>query len=88
MIVHDPKAISNAKKRFPNLKFAQTARECITGSDLVLHLTEWREYRDLKPEEVVDLVKTPRIIDGRNVLDRDRWVKAGWKFHALGRSES
>ena len=41
-----------------------------------------------KPEEVVDLVKTPRIIDGRNVLDRDRWVKAGWKFHALGRSES
>ena len=88
VIVHDPKAISNAKKRFPNLKFAQTARECITGSDLVLHLTEWREYRDLKPEEVVDLVKTPRIIDGRNVLDRDRWVKAGWKFHALGRSES
>jgi UDPglucose 6-dehydrogenase len=32
------------------------------------------------------LVKKAIIIDGRNALDRDLWVKAGWKFRALGRS--
>lgn len=86
--VHDPKAIANAKKRFPALKFAQTVTECVADADLVLHLTEWREYRELNPVDLAALVKTPRIIDGRNVLDRDRWVAAGWKFHALGRSDS
>lgn len=86
--VHDPKAIENARKRFPAMTYAQTVQECISGSDLVLHLTEWREYRDLKPEELLLLVKSPRIIDGRNALDRDRWVAAGWKFHALGRANA
>lgn len=86
--VHDPKAIANAKKRFPTMRFASSVEECIAGSDLVLHLTEWREYRDLDPKQLVSLVKSPRIIDGRNVLDRNRWKSAGWKFHALGRSDS
>jgi UDPglucose 6-dehydrogenase len=86
--VHDPKAIANAKKRFPALKFAETISDCLTDADLVLHLTEWREYRELDPIDLVALVKTPRIIDGRNVLDRDKWRSAGWKFHALGRSDT
>lgn len=86
--VHDPKAIANAMKRFPALKFAQNVSECVTDADLVLHLTEWREYRELNPADLARLVKTPRIIDGRNVLDRDRWVAAGWKFHALGRANA
>lgn len=86
--VHDPKAIANAMKRFPALKFAQNVTECVTDADLVLHLTEWREYRELNPADLARLVKTPRIIDGRNVLDRDRWVAAGWKFHALGRANA
>lgn len=84
--VHDPKAIANAKKRFPDLTFAASVTECISGSDLLLHLTEWREYRDLNPTDLISLVKCPIIIDGRNALDRDRWIAAGWKFHALGRS--
>lgn len=86
--VHDPKAIANAMKRFPALKFAGDVAECVADADLVLHLTEWREYRELNPADLAKLVKTPRIIDGRNVLDRDRWVAAGWKFHALGRANA
>jgi UDPglucose 6-dehydrogenase len=88
VMVHDPKAMTNAKKRFPALGFAQTPEECIADADLVLHLTEWREYRNLDPANLIPLVKTPRIIDGRNALDRDRWISAGWKFHALGRPDS
>lgn len=86
--VHDPKAVSSAKKRFPLLNFTESINECISGSDLILHLTEWREYRDLNPADLIPLVKNPRILDGRNALDRDRWISAGWQFHALGRSNS
>lgn len=85
--VHDPKAIANAMKRFPALNFAHTVNECLADADLVLHLTEWREYRELNPVDLVALVRTPRIIDGRNVLDRNLWKSAGWKFHALGRPD-
>ena len=83
--VHDPKAMHAAKKRFPALGFAQSVEECLAGADLVLHLTEWREYRELDTAHLKTLVKTPIVIDGRNALDRDTWIKGGWDFHALGR---
>jgi UDPglucose 6-dehydrogenase len=54
---------------------------------LILHLTEWREYRELDPKALASLVKKKIVIDGRNALDRDKWRAAGWQFHALGRSD-
>ena len=87
VIVHDPKAIENARKRFPKLGFAVTVQECVKESDLILHLTEWREYRELDPKALASLVKKKIVIDGRNALDRDKWRAAGWQFHALGRSD-
>jgi UDPglucose 6-dehydrogenase len=87
VVVHDPKAIENARKRFPRLGFAATVQECVKDADLILHLTEWREYRDLDPKALASLVKGKIVIDGRNALDRDKWRAAGWKFHALGRTD-
>ena len=86
VVVHDPKAIEPAKKRFPNLKFAETIEDCVKGADLILHLTEWKVYRELDPNSLKPLVKQTKILDGRNALDRDKWRQAGWQFHALGRS--
>jgi UDPglucose 6-dehydrogenase len=87
VVVHDPKAIENARKRFPKLGFAANVQECVKDADLILHLTEWREYRELDPKSLASLVKRKIIIDGRNALDRDKWRADGWQFHALGRSD-
>jgi UDPglucose 6-dehydrogenase len=84
--VHDPKAIAPAKKRFPALNYCESIEETLGGADLVLHLTEWKIYRELDPLKMKSLVASPVIIDGRNALDRDAWVAAGWKFRALGRT--
>ncbi len=84
--VHDPKAIANAQARFPNLEFSNAVADCLLESDCVLHLTEWREYRELDPGELLKLVRNPLIIDGRNCLDSKLWQEAGWKLHALGRT--
>lgn len=86
VVVHDPKAIGPAKKRFPNLQYAESIEECVTGADLILHLTEWKVYRELDPSTLKSLVKQAKILDGRNALDRDKWRAAGWQFHALGRA--
>lgn len=87
VVVHDPKGIEPARKRFPSLNFAESVTECVKGADLILHLTEWSEYRALDPSILGQLVKNKMIIDGRNALDRDLWRSAGWKFHALGRTD-
>ncbi|MFM8191604.1 MAG: UDP-glucose dehydrogenase family protein [Candidatus Nanopelagicus sp.] len=84
--VHDPKAISNAQKRFPGLNFSQDINSTLMDAEIVLHLTEWKIYRDIDPNQVKKVVKTAIMIDGRNALDRDLWRSAGWKFRALGRT--
>ena len=87
VVVHDPKGIEPARKRFPNLEYAQVVTDAVKGADLLLHLTEWKEYRAIDPSAISALVKNKIIIDGRNMLDRELWRKSGWKFHALGRSD-
>ena len=84
--IHDPKAIAPAKKRFPALGFSEDIEGALKGADLVLHLTEWKVYRELDPVKMAKLVANPIIIDGRNALDREAWIAAGWKFRALGRA--
>ena len=84
--IHDPKAIAPAKKRFPALGFSEDIEGALKGADLVLHLTEWKVYRELDPAKMAKLVANPIMIDGRNALDREAWIAAGWKFRALGRA--
>ena len=86
VVVHDPKAIKNAQKRFPALSFESDIEKTLKDADLVLHLTEWKIYREIDPAKVKSLVAGAIMIDGRNALDRDKWIAAGWKFRALGRA--
>jgi UDPglucose 6-dehydrogenase len=87
VVVHDPKGIEPARKRFPNLDYQEKVVDAVKGADAILHLTEWKEYRELDPSVIGQLVKGKFIIDGRNMLDRNKWRAAGWRFHALGRTD-
>jgi UDPglucose 6-dehydrogenase len=86
VVVHDPKATEPARVRHPELQYTTDIDECLRDADIVLHLTEWKIYREIDPKLALKLVKVAAIIDGRNALDREAWVAAGWKFRALGRS--
>ncbi|WP_460446318.1 UDP-glucose dehydrogenase family protein [Angustibacter aerolatus] len=83
--VYDPQAMDNARKVWPDLAYAESAVEALRGADVVLHLTEWREFRELDPATVGDVVRSKSIVDGRNALDPARWRAAGWTYRALGR---
>ncbi|MFP8961831.1 UDP-glucose dehydrogenase family protein [Streptomyces nanhaiensis] len=83
--VYDPKGMENARRVFPTLGYADSVPEAVRGADVVLHLTEWREFGELDPEALGQAVAHKRILDGRNTLDPVLWRKAGWSFRALGR---
>jgi len=83
--VYDPKAISNARRAFPTLDYANCVRDACDGADVTLVLTEWEEFRHLDPADLGSVVRNWRIIDGRNCLDQDRWRSAGWIYRGIGR---
>ncbi|GAA2455609.1 UDP-glucose/GDP-mannose dehydrogenase family protein [Streptomyces macrosporus] len=85
VMVYDPKGMENARRVFPTLGYADSALEAVRGANVVLHLTEWREFRELDPQVLGEVVAERRILDGRNTLDPALWRKAGWSFRALGR---
>ncbi len=85
VMLFDPEAMPNAKVRYPQLNYADSVIEACAGADVVLHLTEWREFRDLDPAVLSDVVASRHIVDGRNALDPKRWRDAGWTYRALGR---
>jgi UDPglucose 6-dehydrogenase len=83
--VTDPKALANAARRFPELHFASDPEIAVQKADALLLLTEWQQYRELDPYELVSMVASPCILDGRNVLDAAKWRAAGWTYRGLGR---
>jgi len=85
--VHDPQAMANARRAWPDLTYADTAMDAVAGAHVILHLTEWSEYRDLDPVAVGEVAAVKRIVDGRNALDGQRWRDAGWAYRALGRPQ-
>jgi UDPglucose 6-dehydrogenase len=82
----DPEAIANAHAKHPQLHFVESVEEAVEGAEIVLLLTEWKEYRSIAPEDIAGLVAGKRVIDGRNVLDSAAWKAAGWEYRAMGRS--
>jgi len=85
VVIHDPAANANASVRLPKAGFVDSTDEALAGADLVLLLTEWKQFVALDPATVADQVNALRIIDARGVLDRSAWAQAGWTIHTLGR---
>jgi UDPglucose 6-dehydrogenase len=85
--VHDPVAMANAARVRPDLRYADSVHEAAEGADLVLHLTEWTDYRAIDPDGLRSVVANPVLIDGRCTLDAAVWRAAGWTVLVPGRPD-
>ena len=85
VMVYDPHAMDNARRLHPELDYAVSLDAALDGTDLVLLLTEWAEFRAMDPAAIGGIVRQRNIVDGRNVLDPVVWRAAGWHYRALGR---
>ncbi len=82
--VHDPVAMPSAARKRPGLRYAPSVSEAAEGADLVLHLTEWSDYRAIDPAALAAVVARRVIIDARCCLDAALWSSAGWTVRVLG----
>lgn len=85
VLVHDPIALVGVNKKYPELATEQNLNIAFDSADAIVLATEWKEYREINPESIAEMVNRKFIIDGRNVLDRAAWEKAGFKLIHLGR---
>jgi UDPglucose 6-dehydrogenase len=83
--VYDPQGMDRAKLELPDLEYAPTLNDAVSGADLVCVLTEWEEFRYADPQLLGSLAKHRRVVDGRNCLDKALWVAADWEFRGMGR---
>ena len=70
--VYDPKAMENFKRRFPEITYCATAKECVTGADAVMIVTEWKEFAD------PGLYGEIPVIDGRGVVRTKNYEGICW----------
>ena len=83
--LYDPVAMDNARRVHPEICYRDSAVDAARGADIVLHLTEWSEFRTMNPSALTPVVAHKRIVDGRNALDPQLWRDHGWTYRALGR---
>jgi UDPglucose 6-dehydrogenase len=82
--VYDPAAISNVKTIFQNkIHYASNIIECLKEADCCIIITEWEEFKKLRPEDFLKYMKKPLIIDGRRIYDPKKFSKKT-TYRAIG----
>lgn len=82
---YDPVAMKNAKKVLKNIEFASDPYSVAKGSDILIILTEWNEFKELDLQKVKKLMKKPFLVDGRNIYDPKILKKLGFTYKGVGR---
>ena len=88
--VFDPGAMTQARKALPEaaVSFAVDSYAAMTDADAVLILTEWPEFAALDLKRVCNLLRTPIILDGRNLYTSSQMKAAGLNYVSVGRPSS
>ena len=84
----DPIAMNEAKKFLKNIEFAKNLENCIQDCDALVILTEWNEFRSLTPDKLINHMKGNTLIDLRNALNPDSFVKSKFNLIQIGRKKT
>ena len=84
----DPVAMENARRALTNVTFCRDAYETAEGSDALVLVTEWNAFRALNLDRIKSGLRTPLLIDLRNVYDPRRMEEAGFRYVSVGRNAS
>jgi UDPglucose 6-dehydrogenase len=78
--------VADARHLLHGVTFCDTVLDTVTGADAAVIVTEWDELRGLTSDEVRAAMRTPLIVDGRNLLDPDAARAAGFIYEGIGRA--
>ncbi|EQB8668580.1 UDP-glucose dehydrogenase family protein [Campylobacter jejuni] len=83
---YDPKAMDLAKQILGDkIDYANSMYEAIKDADVIAILTEWKEFSSLDLKKAYDLVRHKKIIDLRNLIDKNEAIKLGFEYQGIGR---
>jgi UDPglucose 6-dehydrogenase len=82
---YDPVAMDEARKIFKGVEFAEDTYDAISGADALVFVTEWNQFRSLDLEKIKRLLKTPIVIDLRNIYDPQKMREQGFQYTGVGR---
>jgi UDPglucose 6-dehydrogenase len=82
---YDPVAMQVARQIRPNLALTANAYECGAGCDAVVLMTEWNEFKQLDLRRLKNLMKSPIIVDARNVYEPEQLADLGFSYRGIGR---
>ena len=85
---HDPKAMDEVRHRFgdhPGLTLVEDPYEASEGADALALVTEWRQYWAPDFERLAELMRSPVILDGRNIWFPDVVRERGFTYYSIGR---
>ncbi|WP_139956358.1 UDP-glucose dehydrogenase family protein [Flavicella sediminum] len=87
---YDPKAIEEAKECYlngvENIKYFESKYDVLKGSDALILLTEWKEFRSPDFEEIKQQLKLPVIFDGRNQYNAFNLEEKGFEYYQIGKN--
>jgi UDPglucose 6-dehydrogenase len=85
VLAHDPEALANARARFgSSVELCEDAYQVADGSDALVLATEWREYQNPDFERLKKLMKTPCLLDGRNIWTSYHLTNEGFRYEGIG----
>ncbi len=84
----DPVAVEEARRHLSGVEFAHSILDAVRDADAAVIVTEWEELGGLASTDVREAMRTPLIVDGRNMLDPERAGAAGFAYEGIGRASS
>ena len=85
---YDPIAMENFKGHFPDINYFGSWQEAVKDADACIILTEWNEFRGIDLDELKTLMKTPIIIDAKNILSMQELESLDFTYDNVGRGKS
>ena len=82
---YDPEAMKTASRELSDVDFCEDAYDTAKGSDALLFLTEWNEFRKLDLVRLKELLREPVVIDMRNVCEPAEMAQMGFRYTGVGR---
>ena len=88
LYAYDPKGMDEARHMLEGVTFCGEAYETLEDADALVIVTEWNEFRALDLDRVKSLMKTPTVVDLRNIYARSDIRERGFRYHSIGRKDT
>lgn len=85
ILIYDPVARSQGEKMDPTLVFADDLDESVKGAECLVIVTEWKQFKEIDLQKIKLLLKSPNVVDGRNLFEVEQMRKMGFNYISVGR---